>query len=201
LAKSKRTREEPAVRRSQILDEALGLIAERGFNGFTIQQLSSRCGMSNAGLLHYFASKDELLSAVLGEIERREAAELTPLVEAIEAKIALGSLPIADVLMFFRQMAGRLVKRPNQTRFLLVIQAEAIDPGHPANAYFRSSEAIALGLFERVLATHVDDLQLVARCLHAALTGLAQQWLRSGEAFDLLETWDRAMEIMVPKAS
>ena len=72
MQKKTRTRENPAIRRAQIVDEGIKIIGERGYNGFTIQALAERCSMSNAGLLHYFESKDALLLSLLDEIERRE---------------------------------------------------------------------------------------------------------------------------------
>ena len=63
----KRVREDPKVRRSQIVDEAIRIIGEYGYYGFTVQALAERCQLSNAGLLHYFGNKDDLLLALLDE--------------------------------------------------------------------------------------------------------------------------------------
>jgi AcrR family transcriptional regulator len=60
------------VRRAAMLDEAICMLGEHGFNGLTVQGLAERCAISNAGLLYYFAAKDELLLAVLDEFELRE---------------------------------------------------------------------------------------------------------------------------------
>lgn len=55
-----------------MLDEAICMLGEHGFNGLTVQGLAERCAISNAGLRYYFAAKDELLLAVLDEFELRE---------------------------------------------------------------------------------------------------------------------------------
>lgn len=57
----------PTELRERILDEALSLMAERGFAGTSMRQLAEACGVRVAALYHYFESKDALLSAVIAE--------------------------------------------------------------------------------------------------------------------------------------
>jgi AcrR family transcriptional regulator len=52
-------------RRSELLDVALGLFAERGFGATTIADISTAAGTAHGLVYHYFRSKDELLHAVL----------------------------------------------------------------------------------------------------------------------------------------
>lgn len=198
MIRQKRNREDPAVRRAQILDEALRIIGEQGFHGFTIQQLSARCGMSNAGLLHYFASKDVLLAAVLAEIEARQVQTIAPLVAGVEALIAAGDASLADVRAFFRAVIARMAEEHALGPFLLVVQAESIDSGHPAHAYFQGAEDAAIALYERLLASYCADTHDLARIVHAMMIGLAQQWYRSGCTLDLLAIWDRAVDLLLP---
>ena len=48
---SKRTRKSPQERREEVLDAAVQLISERGFNGISIQDLADRVGISKQGVL------------------------------------------------------------------------------------------------------------------------------------------------------
>lgn len=199
MTRQKRIREDPAVRRRQILDETLRIIGEQGFHGFTIQQLSARCGMSNAGLLHYFASKDALLAAVLTEIEARQIESIAPLAADVERRIAAGEAALADVRDFFRAILARMAQEDALGPFLLVVQAESIDAGHPAHAYFQSAETAAITLYERLLAGYCPDPRSLARMIHAMMIGLAQQWYRSGCTLDVLAIWDRAVILFLPE--
>jgi TetR/AcrR family transcriptional regulator, cholesterol catabolism regulator len=52
-------------RRAELLDVALRLFAERGFETTTIADISAAAGTAHGLVYHYFASKDELLLAVL----------------------------------------------------------------------------------------------------------------------------------------
>lgn len=186
------------MRRVQILDEALRMIGQHGFNGVTLQKLAEQCGLSNAGLLHYFGSKDQLLLALLDEMERREAAIVLPLIAGIEQEVALGRSTLPAVHEFFRILVRRFGERPEMGRFIAVVQAEAIDPTHPAHDAFLRQEVGALAVFARILAPFVEEPHLVARWLHALMIGLAQQWLRSGSEFDLLAHWERALAAILP---
>ncbi|MCC6226958.1 MAG: TetR/AcrR family transcriptional regulator [Microthrixaceae bacterium] len=57
----------PTELRERILDEALGLMAERGSAGTSMRQLADACGVRVAALYHYFESKNALLEAVIAE--------------------------------------------------------------------------------------------------------------------------------------
>lgn len=59
-------------RRLAILDEAIQIIGEQGYRGSSINDLAKRCGLTTAGLLHHFGSKDGLLIALLEERDRRD---------------------------------------------------------------------------------------------------------------------------------
>ena len=48
---SKRIRKSPQERRAEVLDAAVQLISERGFNGISIQDVADRVGISKQGVL------------------------------------------------------------------------------------------------------------------------------------------------------
>jgi AcrR family transcriptional regulator len=52
-----------------ILDRAAALFARRGFAKTSVQDVADAVGLSKAGLLHHFPSKESLYSAVLGQAE------------------------------------------------------------------------------------------------------------------------------------
>jgi AcrR family transcriptional regulator len=53
--------------RQHILDTALALMSQRGVDGTSMRDLAAATGLNVASLYHYFASKRELLVAVLQE--------------------------------------------------------------------------------------------------------------------------------------
>jgi AcrR family transcriptional regulator len=52
-------------RRSELIEAALRLFAERGFRATTIADIATATGTAHGLVYHYFSSKDELLEAVL----------------------------------------------------------------------------------------------------------------------------------------
>ena len=59
-------------RRQRILAVAQRLLTRNGGRGTTLGQIAQEAGVSSAGLLHHFESKDQLLHAVL---DARDAAD------------------------------------------------------------------------------------------------------------------------------
>ena len=65
MPKKPRTPEELAVIRANMLDHALALINEDGFEGFSMRKLSRRLGVSVVTIYSYYKNKDELYLAIL----------------------------------------------------------------------------------------------------------------------------------------
>jgi AcrR family transcriptional regulator len=63
--------------RRRILDVATELFNERGYSGTSIRDITERLGMTKGALYYHFASKDELLYAMV-----------TPLLDAVRAFLA-----------------------------------------------------------------------------------------------------------------
>jgi AcrR family transcriptional regulator len=60
----------PPDTRTRILDAALELFSEHGFDGTTLQQIADRLGFTKAALYYHFKSKDELLGALVSPAVR-----------------------------------------------------------------------------------------------------------------------------------
>jgi AcrR family transcriptional regulator len=58
-------RAQAQLRRDQLVEAALAVFAEHGFEHTTIRQLAERAGVAQGLLYHYFRSKDDLLRAAL----------------------------------------------------------------------------------------------------------------------------------------
>ncbi len=135
-----RLRFDAATRRAQILDEALREIGEKGYRGFTIQGLAGRCGLTNAGLLHYFGSKDKLLLALLDEMGLREELAIEPLLLLAAADASSSSMSYAAMIAVLRTLAERVERVPELARFAAVLQTESLEETHPAHEWFADRE-------------------------------------------------------------
>lgn len=178
-------------RRAHILAEALCIIGDHGYHGFSLHELAKRCGLSNAGVLHYFGSKDGLLNALLDE------------------RVRLGKEYVAE---FFGKMAEaerstpefvrntlhavmeRNSRQPELVRFYAMLRAEALAPEHPAHDFFVTRQAATIATYTAWLRPLSDDPEAMARQVMALMIGLEQQWLREDLKFDLVKEWDKAAE-------
>jgi len=59
------------VRREQIAQAAVELIARHGMKGFNIARLARRVGVAPSAIYHHFKGKDEILDCVLDLLENR----------------------------------------------------------------------------------------------------------------------------------
>src|SRR3546814_20660867 len=65
-----------ATRRSQILEAAAELFSESGSAGTSIAAVAARVGISDAGVLYHFPTKEQLLLGVLGRYARGDEADI-----------------------------------------------------------------------------------------------------------------------------
>lgn len=195
---ARRTREAPGVRRARILDAAISLIGERGYYGFTIQELGKRCGLSNPGLLHYFPSKQDVLIQVLKELEARESEFMSPLVQLAMQELE-GNGGQEAVLNVLRAIVVRGTARPEMIRLMVELQAESLDPSHPAHSWWAEREDNLLKLFAGLLQPYLEHPESVARQVLGLLDGLCAQWLRAYPALDVATEWDHAMARLLPE--
>jgi AcrR family transcriptional regulator len=79
----------PDVRRRQeLLDGLIDAFAKDGIGGRSLREVADALGTSHRMLIHHFGSRDELLVAIVEEVERRQAATLTDLPDDPAAAVA-----------------------------------------------------------------------------------------------------------------
>ena len=66
-------------RRQQLLDALVEEFAAGGIGDRSLRDVAAAVGTSHRMLLHHFASRDELLLAIVDEVERRQMANLSDL--------------------------------------------------------------------------------------------------------------------------
>ena len=166
-----------ALRRREILQAALDCFLEKGVDTTSLREIAGRAGMTHAGLLHHFASEDDLLRALL---EQRDASEAERTERPSEAD-PVGSWRSSFLTQLLREHQGT----PELTRLYAELTAAAARLDHPAHEYF-------VARYAQVRATMADhfrtraargelaaglDPERAAMLLAAALDGLQTQWL------------------------
>jgi TetR/AcrR family transcriptional regulator, transcriptional repressor of bet genes len=70
------------MRRDELMEAAIMVIAKEGLHGATLSQIAIEAGMSTALVNHYFDSKDELLEATMRRLSGRYRSEIMALMPA-----------------------------------------------------------------------------------------------------------------------
>lgn len=169
-----------ATRRREIIEAGIEVFAASGFRGGSIREIAERVGMSQAGLLHHFSSKTELLAAIL---ERRGELQLETVRPGRGVETVRGLLQLID--------DDR--RSPGLIELHCVLSAEATDADHPAHAYFVRRYQDFRELLERAFLQMAADGQLVddvdaaqlSRTMIGLWDGLQLQWLLDRESLDI----------------
>jgi len=66
--------------RDRILDAAVELFAEQGYDAVSVTQIIHRVGITKGGFYHHFASKEQLLYEVYGDLISRQLAVMDEIV-------------------------------------------------------------------------------------------------------------------------
>jgi hypothetical protein len=80
-------------------------------------------------------------------------------------------------------------RQPEIVRLYSVLDAEGLNEGHPAHAYFARPYRRSRGDMQRYLTGHMPDPAAAAIQVLAIMDGLQLQWPRDLEGFDLLKHW------------
>lgn len=157
-------------RRQRILTAAQRLLTRNGSRGTTLGQIAREAGVSPAGLLHHFESKEQLLHAVL---DARDADDLA----AADFK--------ADPIEQLEKVADRYQRAPELIGMFTVLLTENLNPDAPLHERFLSRyrlsvEIIASGIRRGQRAgkyrSDVDPAVKAAEIV-AFLTGMETSWL------------------------
>jgi AcrR family transcriptional regulator len=151
--------------RRAILEAALELFAETGYQGTGLMAIGERAGVTHAAVLYHFGTSEGLLMAVLDERLRR-FDEAT--------RDAFDGAPL-DVLAALPEIARFNAANPELTKMFVVLKAESIDARQPAHDYFvrhirRTHRKLAevlrrgieLGQFRADLDAHAKAAEIVA---------------------------------------
>lgn len=194
-----RQRENAQARRAAIIDAAILAIGERGYFGFTLQDLAKRCALTHSGLLYHFSTKEELFLAVVDEYERRIGEAAMTVIGGFAGEYAAhGRLSLAGARNLLRALMTHSMAQPEMERLFMSVQSEALNPIHPGYDRFRRIEERIVDGIARIVAGNCPDATSTARHLYALMYGLEHQWLRADKGFDILAEWDRVVALVLP---
>ncbi len=181
------------VRREQIVRAALEAFARNGFHGTTLREISRAVGISDAGLLHHFGSKERLLTAVLEARDALESEHFEEYDHSPEARLS-----------GVRDLIERNLEAPGLVALHVVMSAEATDPEHPSHDFYveryrqlrHKDEDAWQALHENGALVPGVDPTTLTRLITALLDGLQLQWLLDPEDVDIPELFDAFVRLI-----
>ncbi len=126
-----------AIRRQAILDAALTVFAERGYEAARLEDMAARAGVAKGTLYLYFKDKEALFEALV-------RGAVSPMLEKVGEFSAAPGMKATDVLQFFFAMFRQEVLGTNRKLLLRLIISEG--PRFPALAEFYYREVVSKGL-------------------------------------------------------
>ena len=137
-------------RRKQILDGALKIFSQKGFQAATNRDIADASGINSPGLIyHYFADKEALFRAVL--------AERTPIIELATSDAALWGEPVPVVLKKFAHTLLTSAAASDTVALLRLVFGEALRQKE-VNAYlYQHGTGRILGFLYRYFAHLMDQ--------------------------------------------
>ncbi|MFD0514360.1 TetR/AcrR family transcriptional regulator [Streptomyces aureus] len=169
-----------AAKREEILRVTLEIFGREGERNTTLRAVAAESGISLTGLMHYFDSKDHLLTEVLRASDRA-------------AKIRFYSPDtVQNPGEFLAQALTATAANAARARLYVTLAAAAADAAHPAHAYFEERFHLLRTAIAEHLAAEADegrvgaavDPDFTASALIASSDGIMLQWL-SDPAVDM----------------
>jgi AcrR family transcriptional regulator len=178
-------REETRRKREEILSAAMVVFGNKGYKNGSLAEIAEQVGMTHAGVLHHFGSKDKLLLEVLLYRDRTD-------VEHLEGHHIPGGLDLFEHLVLTARMNEG---RPGIVQAFAVLSSESVTDNHPAKEFFIDRYNTLRGEVQAALVDvcdkddpPTDDAIDAAACsIIAVMDGLQIQWLLSPDVVKLAD--------------
>jgi len=99
------------ARRAQLVDVTIELVADRGYAAASLGRIAESAGITKAGVLYHFPSRQALVEAAYQHV-------LAAVVATVAAAVGAAG-PADGVSAYVRSMVGHLRERPRHVRMLI----------------------------------------------------------------------------------
>ncbi len=177
-----------AARRTQILDAAITVFSEKGFHRATIKEIARVAGIADGTIYTYFASKDEVLLAILDRLN-----------ETTERQQQFVLRDEHDLKAFFRAYLQQRMALlwPNAEVFRAVLP-ELLVNGELRRQYYEQVLAPTIAIGEQFCQAQSEQLQidipLMVRAIAGTLLGLLLLQLLGDEV--LAQQWEKLPDVL-----
>ena len=192
--RARQPRQATADRRAEILRAAANTFGSKGYKNGSLAEVAEQVGITHAGVLHHFGSKEQLLVEVLEFRDKEDVRDLEG--QHIPAGIEL-----------FRHLvrtAHMNVDRPGIVQGYSVLTGESVTENHPARAWvtarFRGLRAEIVDAIRTVGPdVSLETASCAASAIIGVMDGLQVQWLLDDDV-DLPTSTQFAIEAILAAA-
>jgi AcrR family transcriptional regulator len=192
-------REQPGVRREMLVRAAVDCLAEDGIQGFTIERICKRAGVSRGLINHYFGSKDGLLVEVYrGSLYRMVSTRLAQVADA--GSNGDGSPDARLAAIIDATFTPEFFSRSSLRVWLALYGEIAVNPAlrkvhRELYGDYRGAIAREIGQIAKTRGVEVDADRLALSFL-ALVDGLWLEWCLDDKAVKQGETRAAATEML-----
>lgn len=193
--KPRQPRQATAERRAEILRAAANTFGSKGYMSGSLTEVAEQVGITHAGVLHHFGSKEQLLVEVLEYRDKEDVRDL-------EGQHIPGGLELFHHLL---RTARMNVERRGIVQGYTVLTGESVTENHPARTWVTERFTVLRGEIQSAIlavgegAVSEELATCAASAIIGVMDGLQVQWLLD-EDVDLPVATQFAIEAILTAA-
>ncbi|WP_418969633.1 TetR/AcrR family transcriptional regulator [Alloscardovia omnicolens] len=178
-------RAETIAKREEIIRAASEIVGYKGSSNATLQDIADRVGMTRAGVLHHFGSKEDLLIEVMRYRDYSQVSHLP------EKKMPEG----AECFLHLIATAQSNAHNEAAVRLFVALSSESITEGNSGYPYFvqryknlrqELTQAFVAIAMERKWVIDMQKASQASAMILAAMDGIQFQWILSQQDIDMV---------------
>jgi AcrR family transcriptional regulator len=169
-----RAARDKAATRERILQAAMAVFAERGYQAASMDEIARRAGSSKGGVYFHFANKQAIFEALIAELVTLLESAVREAIGREHGALARVDAALSVVIRTFSAQRG--------LTHLLLVEANGLGP--PFDQEVRAARTVFIGVIESYLAQAVAEDAIppldtrVAACVWlGAINEVVLQWL------------------------
>jgi AcrR family transcriptional regulator len=186
----------PEARRQAIVEAAIGVFAQHGFDAATTDDIARAAGLSKGGLYWHFKSKDDILAAILMQLFDQELGVLQGLIAAegavaprLRQLVAQGVAAVIELEQLLPVMLEFYALAARNTEVRQFLQK-----------YYQRYHQLLAKLFEQGFARgefHHGTADAAAITLIAQLEGVGLLWVIAPALVQLADQSESALDLLL----
>ncbi|WP_427885647.1 TetR/AcrR family transcriptional regulator [Kribbella sp. GL6] len=174
------------ARRAQLVDVTIDLVAEEGYAAASLGRIAEQAGITKAGVLYHFRSKQALVDAAYEHVVSAVVAVVGAAVEAAG--------PADGVAAYIRSMVRHLHEQPRQVRMLVEAVTSAAPVADAKARWAAVAQLVATARAARGLAA-ATDTRSAALVIGGGIDAIVAESLRD-PAYDAIAAAELLVEVV-----